>query len=228
VAPLEKWLQTSGSADTPLGRIVSEVKAREERWLGVQERLTADVTSTAERLRQKTLSVETLEATLQADPGFRDWAKEIRRLRQQVRTSDSKLQERENDLRVAKEKSLLEKAELEAALRDAKTGDIAEKLKVQAEVRCCARSSPLLLLLLLFRLCLWFREHSLTFGAMCSAQRTPRPISTTRFTTCANKCSDWSARTWNLNERCNAPAPRVPTTDPRPSLGHGLRNASHS
>lgn len=154
VVPLEKWLQTSGCANTPLGRIVSEMKAREERWVGVQKRLTADVTSTAEKLRQKTLSVETLEATLQADPGFRDWAKEIRRLRQQVRTSDGKLQERENDLRAVKERSSLEKAELEAAIRDAKTGDVAEKLKVQAEVRCCPCSSPLLLLLLLFPLLL--------------------------------------------------------------------------
>lgn len=135
VVPLSKWLQTSGSASTALGRVVSEVKAREERWVGVQERLTADVVNVAEKLRQKTLSVETLEATLQADPGYRDWAKEIRRLRQQVRMSDSKLQEREDDLRVVKERSAVEKAELEAAIRDAKTGDFAEKLRVQAEVR---------------------------------------------------------------------------------------------
>ena len=147
VIALEKWLQTSGSTNTSIGRIVNEVKAREERWVGVQERLTADVNSTAEKLRQKALSVETLEATLQADPGFRDWAKEIRRLRQQVRMSDNKLQERENDLRTVRERSAIEKSDLEAAIRDAKTGDLADKLKVQAEVtlldapasvcRCC-------------------------------------------------------------------------------------------
>ena len=132
VLPLERWVQSNGSS-TPLGRIVSEVKAREERWLGVQERLTAEVQGATEKLRQKALSVETLEATLQADPGYRDWAKEIRRLRQQVRVSDSRLEEREKELRAVKERSAVERSEREAAIRDAQSGDLADKLRVQAE-----------------------------------------------------------------------------------------------
>ena len=131
VLPLETWIQRNGGS--ALCRVIKEVKDREERWLSQQQRMTSECQANIEKLRVKTLSVEKLEATLAADPGYRDFSAEIRRLRENVRRADRKLEQKEAELRQAKEKGALEKSELQTALRDAQSGEHAAQLTRHAE-----------------------------------------------------------------------------------------------
>ena len=98
--------------------VVREVLSREERRIAAEERLHQINTQLKEALESKKTRCQQLEDTLQQDPGFRDFAMDVRRVREQNKVLEAKNSKLENELRACKQKAIGERSEMQAALRD--------------------------------------------------------------------------------------------------------------
>eukprot|EP01052_Picozoa_sp_SAG31_P056655 SAG31_NODE_16334_length_713_cov_0.889251_1_plen_156_part_01 len=120
-ASLQKSIARNALPQT--SRLAHELCAREKMLAADRASLEQENQSLLKETERLRLAVKNLEQTLAADEGFRDYAREVRRHREQSRLFEAKSRKLAADLKEAKKRWLVEKTSLEAAVRDANAKD---------------------------------------------------------------------------------------------------------